>query len=201
MSDAEGTVVEEQEASTEEIMYGSEESDESVEASASDEGTSEETQEGEEGEQTEDIYSELSFPEGAEVDEERLVATKQKFQKLGYTAEQAQGAVDMYSEVHKEIYDQFDSIKSDWEKESRTDSEYGQDKFDASIGMAGKAIDTFGNEGLLNMLEETGVGNHPEMIRFMFKVGQALQEDSPNSGILGGQGTELSREEILYPNS
>ena len=88
-----------------------------------------------------------------------------------------------------------------WKNESKSDSEYGQDKFDASIETASKALDTFGDDSLLEILETTGLGNHPAMVRFVVKVGQALSEDNPMSGHGSGQAKEVPVEDILYPQS
>lgn len=202
MSEQEGVAdnATEEETSIEDTLYP-ESGDENGESQETEQVQTQSDEDSQEQEGEGDAYKDLSFPEGAEVDEERLANVKERFSELGYTSEQAQEAVNIYSEMSQEIYDQFEQTKTEWENESKSDSEYGGENFNANIGVAGKAIDTFGNEGFIKMLNETGVGNHPEMMRFVWKVGQTLQEDSPNSGIAGGQGQELSREEILYPNS
>ena len=43
---------------------------------------------------------------------------------------------------------------------------------------AKSALDTFGNDALKSLLVETGFGNHPEIIRFMYRAGKAISEDS-----------------------
>lgn len=65
-----------------------------------------------------------------------------------------------------------------WEGEAKADKEIGGDAFDANLATAKKAIDTFGSDGLKAVLNESGLGSHPEIIKFAFKAGQALA-DSP----------------------
>ena len=50
--------------------------------------------------------------------------------------------------------------------------------FDANLKTAKSALDTFGNDALKSLLVETGFGNHPEIIRFMYRAGKAISEDS-----------------------
>lgn len=63
-----------------------------------------------------------------------------------------------------------------WENEAKADADIGGDKFDANMAMAKKAIDTLGSDDLKAILNESGVGSHPAVIKFVVKVGQALSE-------------------------
>lgn len=69
-------------------------------------------------------------------------------------------------------------MKNGWETSSRTDSEYGGKAFVENLGIAKKALDVFGGDGLRKLLNETGIGSHPEMIRFMYRAGRAIMEDN-----------------------
>ncbi|MDQ5977611.1 MAG: hypothetical protein QG602_583 [Verrucomicrobiota bacterium] len=48
------------------------------------------------------------------------------------------------------------------------------------------ALEQFKDPNLVQWLEETGAGNHPAVVAFFSKVGQALSDDSPRNG--GGSG-------------
>ena len=85
-----------------------------------------------------------------------------------------------------------------WVEQAKADTEYGNDKFDESISVAVKARDNFGTSEFNEMLDSSGLGNHPEMIRFLNRVGKAISEDSV---VVGGNSTSaLSREAVLYPS-
>jgi hypothetical protein len=51
--------------------------------------------------------------------------------------------------------------------------------------VAKKALDAFGTAELRSLLNESGLGNHPEVIRFMFRAGKAISEDSMVTGNKG----------------
>jgi hypothetical protein len=51
--------------------------------------------------------------------------------------------------------------------------------------VAKKALDAFGTTELRSLLNESGLGNHPEVIRFMFRAGKAISEDSMVTGTKG----------------
>ena len=119
------------------------------------------------------------------------------------TQEQAQKLVDLEAERNQASYqaqvDAFNQLKEEWAEQSKNDKEYGGDKFDESIALAKNAVDKFGSPGLKQLLEEHGVGNHPEVIRFMVNVGKLTGEDVP-----GGSTTPVAKEQDrvnqLYPN-
>jgi hypothetical protein len=144
-------------------------------------------------------YEDFTIPDKMELDEGLVGSATEKFRALDLTQEQAQGAVDIYSEQLKHFAEQHTNQISEWQSESRSDSEYGGTAFNANIGIAGKAIDQFGDDDLKGMLNETGLGNHTALIRFAWKIGQSLSED--NVGMGNATQEELSPEEILYGHS
>lgn len=142
-------------------------------------------------------YTDFEVPEGMEVDTAFLDASSGTLKELGLNQEQAQKIVDLYAGKVAEQTDMMNAQINEWQNEARSDKEYGGDAFDANIGLAGKALGEFGNDALTKVLDDTGMGNHPEIIRFMVNVGKTLAEDSPGLGNAGGQAK--TREEILYP--
>ena len=63
-----------------------------------------------------------------------------------------------------------------WENEAKADKDIGGDAFDANLAVAKKAIDAFGSDGLKAVLNESGLGSHPEVIKFAVKAGKALAD-------------------------
>jgi len=142
-------------------------------------------------------YTDFTLPDGMEVDGEFLGLGSNVFKEIGLTQDQAQKVVDLYSgQLAQQATDWQEQVKT-WQNESRADSEYGGKSFNANIGVAGKAIGQFASDGFKKLMEETGIGNHPEMIRFAYNVGKQLTEDNPGqSG--NAPGEELSTAELLY---
>lgn len=157
-----------------------------------------------EGSQTvPDTYADFAMPEGVTVDSALLSEATPLFKELGLTQEQAQKLVDFQAKQvqasSQSQVDAFNQLMNDWQEQSRNDKEFGGDKFDENIAVARSAIDKFGTPELKQLLEEHGVGNHPEVIRFMVKVGKLTAEDVP-----GGTTTPTSKAQdrvsLLYPN-
>jgi hypothetical protein len=143
------------------------------------------------------------MPEGVEVDAAALSEVTPIFKELGLTQEQAQKLVDFQakqvqagSASQVEAYNQ---LMSDWQDQARNDKEFGGDRFDENISVARTALEKFGTPELKQVMEEYGIGNHPEVIRFMVKVGQLTAEDVPG-GTTAALSKAQDRVSLLYPN-
>ena len=150
-----------------------------------------------------DTYADFAMPEGVEVDSALLEQALPLFKELGLTQEQAQTLVDFQAgQVQagsEKAADDFNQMMTQWQTDARNDSEFGGDKFEENTAIARAAVDKFGTPALKELLVNHGVGNHPEMIRFMLNVGKLTLEDVPGS--LGGspvmQGADAAT--VLYP--
>lgn len=150
-----------------------------------------------------DTYADFAMPEGVTVDSALLEQATPIFKELGLTQEQAQKLVDIQAEQvqagSQGQVDAFNQMMTDWQTQSKNDSEFGGDKFEENVGIARAAIDKFGTPELKELLESHGVGNHPEMIRFMIRVGKLTTEDVPG-GSTAPANAEQDRVSILYPS-
>ena len=132
-----------------------------------------------------ETYADFTVPEGMEINKPLLDAVQPALKEAGLSQIQAQKLMDAYS--------------GQLQAESKGDKEIGGDKFDESIGSAKRAIDKFGTPKLVEVLDQTGLGNHPEFIRLLTRVGKLIAEDDPG-GSAGPGGSEKTAAEILYPN-
>jgi hypothetical protein len=159
---------------------------------------------GAEGSQTPpDAYADFVMPEGVQIDESMLTEATPLFKELGLTQDQAQKLVDFQATqvqagAQKQV-DAFNQQKTDWRDQSASDKEFGGDAFEENIKVAQSAINNFGTPELKQLLEDYGVGNHPEVIRFMVKVGKLTAEDVPGGSSNPLQSTQ-NRVNQLYPN-
>lgn len=166
------------------------------------------TTEGEAGNGSQDTtskgYADFTAPEGMELDGQAIAAATPLFQELGLTQEQAQKLVDFQSQQVKAASESqveaFSQLKKDWGDQAKSDTEYGGDKFDENIGVARVALDKFGTPELSKLMDEFGVGNHPEMIRFMVRVGRTVKEDVPG-GNTDAPSAKKDRVSLLYPTT
>ncbi len=159
---------------------------------------------GAEGSQTPpDAYADFTMPEGITLDEAALAEASPLFKELGLNQEQSQKVVDLYAKQvqagsQKQV-DDFNQLKSDWRNDSMKDDEFGGDNFEENVKVAQNAINQYGTPGLKQLLDDYGVGNHPEVVRFMVRVGQTLKEDVPGSA---GSATSKEGDRVtrMYPN-
>jgi len=135
-------------------------------------------------------YTDFNLPEGMKIDEGLMEKAAPIFKKLGLNQEQAQEVIDLQVAV----------LQLDWQKQARADKEFGGEKFDENIDTANLAVTKLGNEGLVKMLADYGVGNHPDMIRFMWNVGKLLKGDVPGGGKLVPDSGAEDVVKTLYPN-
>lgn len=147
-------------------------------------------------------YADFDLPKGLEMNAELLEQAIPVFQELGLSQEQAQKLVDIQAK-HIEAsqqgqQDAFNQLKLDWIEQAKNDKEIGGDKFDENVATAKDALSKFGNEGLTKLLNDFGIGNHPDVIRFMANIGRLTKEDNPdNSGqVVKGENDRVS---VLYP--
>jgi hypothetical protein len=91
-----------------------------------------------------------------------------------------------------------------WKQQVEADKELGGDKFAETSKAITRVMDRFvpKDSPFRTFLNETGFGNHPEVVRFVVAIGKAMAEDRPS--ILGGGGASESKSfdlRNLYPNS
>lgn len=148
-------------------------------------------------------YGEFSSPEGLTIDQPLLESVTPLFKEFGLDQSQAQKLIDFQfkqNELMQSKNDEsFNTLMNTWKEQARNDKDFGGDKFDENVGVARKAIDKFGTPELKELLDSHGVGNHPEVIRFMIKVGHFTSEDVPGSSNPASAETK-DRVSLLYPN-
>ena len=113
------------------------------------------------------------------LDPEVLTAFGDVAKELNLSQEAAQKVLDKVAPVvQAKQAKALEDAKAGWVNDSQSDEEFGGENFDANLKTAKSALDTFGNDALKSLLVETGFGNHPEIIRFMYRAGKAISEDS-----------------------
>lgn len=140
---------------------------------------------------------EFKAPEGMEYDPAILDSFSGAAREANLTQEAAQKLIDkMAPAIAARQADQVQAIHKEWQEASTADKEFGGEKLAENLGVARKALDAFGTPDLRKLLEETGLGNHPEVIRFLFKTGKAISEDK----FVGGRGRGGDKDvlSVLY---
>jgi|688.fasta_scaffold273349_2 hypothetical protein len=129
---------------------------------------------------------EFKPPQGREFDTEVLNNFSEVAKELNLTQDAAQKLLDkMGPIVEQRQIQQIEQVRSQWADASRNDKEFGGEKLPENLAVAKKALDQFGTPELRTLLNESGLGNHPDVIRFMYRAGKAISEDRYVGGDIG----------------
>ena len=143
-----------------------------------------------------------------ELDPEVLTAFGEVAKELNLPQEAAQKVLDKVAPVMQERQTKaVEQVKLDWANESQSDKEFGGESLSENLTVAKQSLDAFGTDSLKSLLQETGLGNHPEIIRFMYRAGKAISEDSyvGNSEGANAKGNSMPKDfngiaNALYSN-
>jgi hypothetical protein len=120
---------------------------------------------------------------------------------LNLSQEAAQQVLDkMGPVIASRQSEQLEQARNQWAEDAKADKEFGGEKLQENLSYAKKAMETFATPELRALLNESGLGNHPEIIRVFVRAGKAISEDRL---VTGAQGTTASASDPkrLYPNS
>jgi hypothetical protein len=94
----------------------------------------------------------------------------------------------------------WETLQGDWKKQSEADPEIGGANYTKNTTAATEIGARFGGPKFHEALELTGMGNHPEWLRFISKTAPFLKEAAPlPPGGAPGQGGKATPTN-LYPN-
>lgn len=144
-------------------------------------------------------YEPFKVPEGLTVDETMSKTFMDKAKAMNLTQAQAQELVDfqaqLVSKQFKESEETYKQMRSEWAEASK--KMLGADP-EKSLALVAKGRDAFATPELVKFLGESGLGDHPEVIRLFAKIGSAIAEDTVVDGGKGGGTKTLAQ--ILYPD-
>jgi hypothetical protein len=128
-------------------------------------------------------YEGLRLPEDISFSSESLESFKQLAREMKLTEEQVQKLLDFESASLRNDAEQTEiqkrHIVERWAEETRALYGAGLEK---ELSYALRAADAFGGPDLRSLLEDTGLGNHPVIIRTLSEVGKAISEDACPGG-------------------
>lgn len=185
--------------------------------------TAEAVKENTEGVQTDDpapppTYEPFKLPEDIKLDEARVSdftkllseleldgkANHDAVQQFGQKAvefhiSEVKKAVDDYQKV---IYDTWDKQKTDWKDQFLKDPEIGGNRWETTVTAARNFIRNHGGTAeqqaeFRTVMETSGLGNHPAVIRTLANAYRDLQEGKPLAATLPVQAPK-SKTQTLY---
>lgn len=144
---------------------------------------------------------EFKAPEGQTLAPEVMTEFSKVAKEMDLSQEQAQKLVDSVApQMLQAQKAAFDKQVSEWTESAKTDKEFGGEKLSENLSVAKKALETFGTPELTKLLNDTGLGNHPEIIRAFYKAGKQI---SPATFVNGGKAPSTLNSTAaskLYPD-
>lgn len=133
----------------------------------------------------------LKLPDGSLLDakavEDILVLANEK--KLTKEAAQAilereSKSLSAYVEGEKARASQ---LQEKWYEDAKADKEIGGESYDKNCELGFRVIKRYGTPGLEKLFKDSGAHQHPEVMRFIVRIGQAM---APDQLVLPGAGSE-----------
>jgi len=143
---------------------------------------------------------EFTMPDGVELDAAAADEFSAIAKELKLSQADAQRIADVATKMQQKQAETHVATVKGWADSCKTDKEFGGDNLDQNLSVARKAIDTFGSPELKALLNTSGLGNHPEVVRFAFKAGKAISEDGFIKAGARVPTPESSLERRLYPD-
>ena len=129
-----------------------------------------------------EVY-EFKAAEGQTFDPEFVKSYSEVARELNLTQEAAQTMIDKVGPVlAQQQQAQIAQVRNDWAEASKVDAEFGGTKFNENLAIAKQSIDKFATPEFKKMLDDTGLGNHPEWIRYCYRVSKAFSPDNFEGG-------------------
>lgn len=153
-------------------------------------------------EQKDQVFD-LKLPEKSMLDAAHVDKVVSYAKERGLSKEQAQALLERENSVVSEFANnQKETLKSkslEWVEEAKRDKELGGETFPQNMEMAKRVVDRFGTDAFKQALNETGLGNHPELLRVFARIGKAMGSDQmilPKNHTTGMKQKPI--EEIFY---
>ena len=144
-------------------------------------------------------YTDFKLPEGFAADPKLMDTFTATAKELGLSQAHAQKLVDLQAQNVKAEIDgrlaAFNTQVETWEKETR--AHYGADA-DKQFAVAARAMEQIGTPELKTLLDDSGLGSHPEVVKFFANAGGMLLEDQPVDGKRAG-GEAASTASLMFP--
>jgi len=125
---------------------------------------------------------EFTAPEGVTLDPAAVEEFTPIAKELKLSQEQAQKLVGVVAGISQRQAEQHAAQVAEWAKQVTTDKEIGGDKWAENRALVARARDQFASPELLTLMDSTGLGNHPAVIKHFVNLGKAIADDGHVTG-------------------
>ena len=147
-----------------------------------------------------DVDVQFDLPEGVAFDEQGATEFKAMVKELKLQPDAAKKLADLAASRARAQHEAHAALIESWSEAVKTDKEIGGEKLAENLAVAKRAVDTFGSQALKDLLNQTGLGNHPEVVKAFYKAGKAISEDGFVRGAPKAPTTESDLAKSLFPS-
>lgn len=164
----------------------------------------------------------IALPEGMVIDADALAAVAPVAKELNLSNAGLSKLAGVYAEkvlpaatqaATQAIIGNVSATRAGWDAETRAaivggkaddgsaiapDPMFGGKPMDAVLATSAKALDRFGGAEFRTFLKDTGLGNHPAMVKFAFQAGSLISEDNEFHKSGGVPNTPKTTAEKFY---
>jgi hypothetical protein len=149
-------------------------------------------------------YEDFTVPEGIEFSPDDMTRAKTIFAEGNLPQDQAQKYLDLHieelnkhaEELQKRQIEGWNNIRQEWRDTFQADEEIGGNKADTSIKHGVGLLRSYGTPGLIEAIDRTGIGDHPEFIRFLHRIHDTHIESA--KPVPANEPTQAQRAERRY---
>jgi len=149
----------------------------------------------------EDVVYDLKLPKDSALDSVALEEISQYAKEKGYTQEQAQELVnrenDAVLDYQQRQNEALAAKKKEWYDQVISDKEIGGESFNQNIEYAHRVLQKYMPKEIIEFLDKSGLGNHPELVKGFVRIGKAMQPDKLLKGLTAAS-SSVSLEEKFY---
>lgn len=146
----------------------------------------------------------LKLPKNSSLSQAHVDLIEKEAKDKGLSQDQAQALLDrdngLKSSFFEEQQAQMKQAADNWFEAAKNDKEIGGDNFKQNVELAKRALDRFASDDMKKVLNDTGLGNNPELIRTFMKVAKHLGDDKLVTASHRAQRTG-SFADRLYPTT
>lgn len=148
--------------------------------------------------QNQDPYAEVTLSENSLISPAMLEAFKQHAAQIKLPAQSVQQWIRLeetrLQQIAQEEHENRQEQQRAWAQQ--TQAQWGN-TWQEEVSGAVRAADAFGGPELRQLLEETGLGNHPAIIRTFAEVAKRMSEDKSVRGVASAS-TDKTFTQALY---
>lgn len=148
---------------------------------------------------TPESYGDFEIPDGMPINQPLLDSFKAVAAQHKMSKEVAQAVVSLKVQEVQDQNAAYLEQRKAWVGELKADPDFGGQAFDTNVKTAGLALRQFDQDGAaLNVLQATGLDNHPAIVKLLHRVGIQVADDTVHTGKSAGSKPEKPLGEALF---